>query len=194
VVNEFGTHVVFFPGLIRGEFHFAPAADIASVATWPARSAPAERMIVVDRDGALRAALDTLPAEPALPDAVALCGRFANWLVLAHRVAQRGELLRAVDTLAHVQRNLLWMVRLAEDRTRHWLTPSRAAETDLPPDVVAALHRATASADSASIAAALTAAWTCGRAYWQRLVDDVPAALFSDLDAVTSGPAADGGV
>src|SRR3954471_13061730 len=32
VVNEFGCRVVFFPGLVRGEFHFATAGDIASVA------------------------------------------------------------------------------------------------------------------------------------------------------------------
>ncbi|GAA2676408.1 nucleotidyltransferase domain-containing protein [Actinoplanes palleronii] len=182
VVNEFGAHVVFFPGLVSGEFHFAGTAEIASVGTWPARGAPAEHMVVVDRTGALRVALDSLPAEPVLPDDVGeLCGRFANWLVLAYRVAARGELLRAVDALAHVQRHLLWMARLAEGRTRHWLTPSRAAETDLPPDVVAALHRVTA--DAASVTPALAAAWVCGRGYWVRLVPSVPVGLFEELDA-----------
>src|SRR5215475_8451716 len=40
VVNEFGTHVVFFPGLIRGELHFATTGDIETVRSWPARPAP----------------------------------------------------------------------------------------------------------------------------------------------------------
>ncbi|WP_436528875.1 hypothetical protein [Actinoplanes sp. HUAS TT8] len=174
VVNEFGAHVAFFPGLVRGEFHFAGADGIGQVATWPTRDVE----IIVDRTGALRAALDV--AKPQIvTDAAELCGRFANWLVLAHRVARRGELLRAIDALAHVQRHLLWMARLAEGRTEHWLTPSRAAETDLPAPVVAALHRATATADPESIRAALDAAWVCGRGYWP---EPVPEALFAELD------------
>ncbi len=31
VRNEFGTHVVFFPGPIRGEFHFWSAEDVSVV-------------------------------------------------------------------------------------------------------------------------------------------------------------------
>ncbi|HWS34718.1 MAG TPA: hypothetical protein VN408_18500 [Actinoplanes sp.] len=186
VVNEFGAHVVVFPGLIRGEFHFAPAADIASVAGWPARSAAVDRMIITDRTGELRRALDSLPSTPRLPgtpdELAALCGRFANWLILAHHVAQRGELLRAVDALGHAQRHLQWMTRLAENRTRHWLTPSRALETDLPPEAVAPLHRATATADPDSLASALAAAWSAGRHHWP-LLAPVPAALFAELDA-----------
>ncbi|WIM94339.1 hypothetical protein ACTOB_006356 [Actinoplanes oblitus] len=184
VVNEFGAHVVFFPGLLRGEFHFATAAEIGSVATWPARGADVERMIVVDRTGELRTALASLPAHAALPDAARVCGRFANWLVLAHQVARRGETLRAVDALAHAQRHLLWMARLAEGRTEHWLTPSRAAERELPPEVVAAVRRASAPAgDPRAVHEAIAAAWACGSGYWRRLVDAVPEALFDDLTA-----------
>ncbi|RAK29857.1 lincosamide nucleotidyltransferase [Actinoplanes lutulentus] len=187
VVNEFGTHVVFFPRLLRGEFHFTTEQNIPSVRTWPARSGPTDRMIVLDRTGALREALDSLPAQAALPTTPAeideLCGRFANWLLLAHHVTQRGELLRAVDALAHTQRHLLWMARLAENRTQHWLTPSRNAESDLPSEVVHAIHRTTATADPDSLAAALTATWALGRRYWQQLGHNVPADLFADLDA-----------
>ncbi|WP_433832690.1 hypothetical protein ACQP2E_16780 [Actinoplanes sp. CA-015351] len=187
VVNEFGAQVVFFPGLLRGEFHFATEKDIDSVRTWPARSGPTDRMIVLDRTGALRDALDSLPSQAPLPTTPAeideLCGRFGNWLLLAHHVTQRGELLRAADALAHTQRHLLWMARLAEGRTQHWLTPSRNAESDLPPEVVHAIHRTTATAGPDSLAAALTATWVLGRRYWQQLGHDVPIDLFADLDA-----------
>ncbi|MEV4416826.1 hypothetical protein [Catellatospora sp. NPDC049609] len=193
VVNEFGSHVVFFPNLIRGEFHFATADDIASVATWPARSAPTDQMIVVDRTGALRQALDSLPAQPHLPtggqETDELCGRFANWLVLAHHVSQRGELLRAVDALSHAQRHLLWMVRLADGSTAHWLTPSRRAEVDLGADVVRAVHATASAADTDAIRDAIAAAWTCGRAYWRLLAAragrEVPTELFKELDNAT---------
>lgn len=192
VMNEFGSHVVFFPGLIRGEFHFATADDIASVAGWPARSAPVDRMIVLDRTGALRQALDMLPACPELPASAdeieALCGRFANWLVLAYHVAQRGELLRAADALSHAQRHLLWMARLAEGRTEHWLTPSRRAEADLGGELAGRLQR-TVAAGAGAVGDAIAAAWACGRHYWIMLADradrEVPHGLFADLDVAT---------
>lgn len=178
VVNEFGAHVVFFPGLTRGEFHFYP--EISDVSRWPMRDVE----IVVDRTGALRDAIaEPIPATGE--NVLSTCGRFANWLVLAHKVTQRGELMRAVDALTHAQRHLLWMARLATGHTEHWLTPSRAAETDLPPEVVAALHRATASANRESLAEAITAAWTCGRDYWCQLDDSPPEALFAELDALS---------
>ena len=191
VVNEFGSHVVFFPDLIRGEFHFATAGDIASVTTWPARGGATDQMIVLDRTGDLRRALDALPERPALPGSAEeideLCGRFANWLVLAHHVAQRGELLRAADALEHSRRHLLWMVRLAEHRTQHWLTPSRRAEVDLPAEAVGAINRTTAVAEPSSLAAAIAATWVCGRRHWRTLAGrtgrDIPEGLFRDLDA-----------
>lgn len=184
VVNEFGAHVVFFAGLVRGEFHVAGASAIGEVGRWPARGAPVEDMIVVDRDGELRRALEGLPDRPALGALDELAGRFVNWLVLAHHVTRRGELLRAVDALEHARRHLLWMVRLGEGSTRHWLTPSRAAERDLPAEVVRALHATTATADVASLRAAVVAMWTCGRAYWP----GAPEALVSELDSIAREP------
>jgi lincosamide nucleotidyltransferase len=193
VVNEFGSHVVFFPNLIRGEFHFATDADIASVATWPARGAPTDEMIVLDRTGALRRALDSLPAQPALPtsdeEIEELCGRFANWLVLAHHVGRRGELLRAIDALSHAQRHLLWMARLAEDQTQHWLTPSRLAEADLSRRTIDAMYATAPRTNAQDIRRASAAAWACGRGYWLQLANrhhfTIPLAFFDELDAAT---------
>ncbi|MFD0560669.1 hypothetical protein ACFQ2M_00480 [Kitasatospora saccharophila] len=51
LLNEFGSYVAFFPGLVRGEFHFATVEGIAEVAKWPARGAEVERMVLVDRRG-----------------------------------------------------------------------------------------------------------------------------------------------
>jgi lincosamide nucleotidyltransferase len=181
--NEFGTHVALFPGPVRGEFHFATTHDIASVGDWPARGAAVDRMLVVDRAGLLRPVLERLPeraALPADPEEIAdLCGRFANWLVLALHVTARGERLRAQDALAHAARHLLWMARLAEDSTAHWLTPSRAAEAELPARTVAAVAEATPAA-----------LWREGRDRWRTLLArhgaPEPAALFAELDALTA--------
>lgn len=183
--NEFGTHVALFPGPVRGEFHFATTEDIASVGSWPARGAAVDRMVVVDREGLLRPVLEALPERPVIPagpDEVAdLCGRFANWLVLALHVSARGERLRAQDALAHAARHLLWMARLAEDSTGHWLTPSRAAEAELPARTVAAVADGTPAA-----------LWHEGRDRWRTLLTRTgapePATLFAELDALTEGP------
>jgi hypothetical protein len=61
---------------------------MAALRAWPARGAPVERMIVLDRRGALRPVLESLPERAAVPASAAeieeLCGRFVNWLILAH--------------------------------------------------------------------------------------------------------------
>jgi lincosamide nucleotidyltransferase len=192
VRNEFGTDVAVFPGLVRGEFHFATTEDIQAVRTWPARGAGTDPMIVLDRGGRLRPALEALP-EHATPshdstDIEALCGRFANWLLLAHHVASRGEILRSWDALGHAHRHLLWMARLAHHRTQHWLTPSRQAEADLPGHVVTDLRRATAPAQLDEVRQALRVAWHHGRRYWIQLASRhnlvLPADLFTEIDTV----------
>jgi lincosamide nucleotidyltransferase len=176
VRNEFGAQVAFFPGLIRGEFHFATAGDIASVGSWPARGGA---RAVVDRRGELSAVLAALPAEPARDSAEEICGRWVNWLLLAHHVEQRGEHLRALDALAHAQRHLLWMARLAEDSTGHWLTPSRLAEREL---------RTTFPGTHQDV----RAAWRSGRALWTKL-GTPPAALLAELDLTLAEPGTSAG-
>jgi lincosamide nucleotidyltransferase B/F len=190
--NEFGSHVAFFPHLVRGEFHFAATQDIESVGAWPARGAEVERMIVIDRDGRLAPVLQALPQRYTPPSSgpaifAEYCDPFANWLVLAHHLLARGEHLRAWDALAHAQRYLLWMARLVEDATTHWLTPSRGAEAELTPATVAAVRAATSAATPEGLHVALRAASREGRRLWQELADryehSAPSALFDELDA-----------
>lgn len=192
LLNEFGSYVAFFPGLVRGEFHFATVDEIASVGEWPARGAAVERMLMVDRSGALAPVLRGLPERyvPPVdsPEVItAYCDPFANWLVLAHHLAARGEDLRAWDALGHAQRHLLWMARLAEESTAHWLTPSRGAERELSADTVAGLKAATSAASPRELTGALRAALELGRRLWPviaaRYGRSAPAALFAELDA-----------
>jgi lincosamide nucleotidyltransferase B/F len=148
-------------------------ADISGVPGWPARGAAVENMLIADRSGRLAPVLHALPARPVLPSAEDLHGRFVNWLVLAHHVIARGGHLRGWDALGHVRRHLLWLFRLAEGSTGHWLTPSRNAEAELP------AHRLVALRESASPAAALRAAWLAGR---DLVAGSVSAAFLDDLD------------
>ncbi len=190
--NEFGSHVAFFPDLVRGEFHFATTQDIAGVGTWPARGAELERMIVVDRSGQLAPVLRSLPQRYEVPGSgpaifAEFCDPFANWLVLAHHLLARGEYLRAWDALGHAHRYLLWMARLVEGASTHWLTPSRGAEAELTPATLAALQAATSAAAPAALQLALRAASREGQRLWQALAErygrSVPSALFNEIDA-----------
>lgn len=197
VINEFGAYVAFFTGLVRGEFHFARSEDIDRVRLWPAREAAIDRMIVLDRRGALRQALEALQERRDVPplsdkEVEALCGRFANWLVLAHHVAERGEVFRALDALAHTQRHLLWMARLVEGRTCHWLTPSRCAEAELPADAVEIFRGAVPrGATAADVRNAIRAAWPYGRHLWEELAARhelaLPDRLFMEIDQAVAG-------
>jgi lincosamide nucleotidyltransferase len=187
VVNEFGSHVVFFPGLIRGEFHFAAASELGQVADWPWLGAPVDDVIVLDRRGVLRELLGRTPQRLVVPGTASeierLCLRYANWLVLGLHVRARGEIMRTHDALANVHRHLLWMTRLRADATRTWLTPSRRAEAELPAADVAHLHAAL----TGDVAAGLARAWEAGRNVWRDLASrhgfEFPEALVAEIDA-----------
>ncbi|GAA2756949.1 hypothetical protein [Actinopolymorpha rutila] len=182
VRNEFGAWVAVHAGLVRVEVHLWPASGVDVVRGWPARGAPVESMVVLDRDGTLTPAVAALPEHPRVPRTAAevaeVCGRFANWWVLGHNVAGRGEWERSQDALAHVRRELLWMARLAEagsepevgEATKRWLTPSRLAERDLSPEVIEALARVSARTEPADLARAYGAAWELGERLWRALV------------------------
>ncbi len=165
-VNEFGSHVVFFEGLVRGEFHFATTADLPVVSGWPSLGALTDDVIVLDRRGALRPLLEALPERVRPAETAAeiaeLCLRFANWIVLATNVSARGEVLRADDALGHARRHLTWMARLATGATETWLTPSRRAETELPSAAIVRLHDTLAANPDARCARCGRWAANCG--------------------------------
>lgn len=178
VLNEFGAHVAIFENLVRVELHFWPASDRSVVRGWPARGVPVEDMIVVDRDGGLEAELALVPLDPAIPDVAEVCGRFANWWGLGWNVLRRGELERAYDALGHVRRHLLWMARLHESATDHWLTPSRLAEQDLSASAVSELARIAPRITGDELAEAYRLAWALGLSWWPDQLPDFAPARF----------------
>jgi lincosamide nucleotidyltransferase len=176
--NEYGANVAFLSGGMRVEFHLQ--RDVDAVADWASRGGvPVERMVLVDRDGGLTAALRGVPADAAIDAPELVCGRFANWWLLGWNVLRRGELERSYDALSHLRRQLLWMARLRRDRTERWLTPSRMAERDLPATDIAALAESTSTVDNLRLAYA--AAWRLGERWWRDLVAEPPEPLFSEI-------------
>ena len=138
LTNEFGTSVAIFENGVRGEFHFEPASRMAQIRDWPAVpnvSSP-HATLVLDRTGELAGHLTywhDKPFEGLEPDSLqTVYDRLLNWLLLGLNVLERGERVRAFDTLHHIHRHMLWLARAAEGAAQHWPTPSRGLEQDLP--------------------------------------------------------------
>ncbi|WP_324793982.1 nucleotidyltransferase domain-containing protein [Streptomyces cyaneofuscatus] len=137
--NMYGILAVVFDDLMRGEFHVEPTGPgIAEIATWRGQVhfPRPEAAVLLDRTGHLTAAARDLatfrPPDPATT-AQQLTDELANWTLMLAHVQARGEMARAHNLLHAVIAPLqLKLCRLLRGSTTHWLTPSRALETDLP--------------------------------------------------------------
>lgn len=173
--DDLGHYTAIFESFVRAEFHFDPASRIQRAAEWRGNvSFPSlESTLVVDRTGALTAALAHLigPApERDTPDTVErLANNFVNWMLFGANVFDRGELARALEILGLAHRYLLWMVRLDEQTTEHWPTPSRGLEQDISPAAYERFRGCTAALDREPLRLAYGATWRWGAELMPRL-------------------------
>jgi lincosamide nucleotidyltransferase B/F len=172
-VNEFETHVAFFKEhLIRGEFHFKAASEMETVRLWPAIGPPAsDQMVIVDRTGKLHAYIGE--GKPSAAHSVhaieRLCGQYLNWLLFGFNVLKRGDLAQAHMILGKVQGYLLWMVRLKEESTNHWLTQSKSLEREISRDAYQNYVECTARCENEDLVRAYRHSWIWG----SRLITDL---------------------
>jgi lincosamide nucleotidyltransferase len=193
LTNEFGTGTAIFENLVRGEFHFERAEEMAQIRAWKQEAGfpPAEAMLIVDRTGELTEHLRYISGpEPdrGTADQVSLLWRRTlNWMLFGVNVLARGERARALQVLWWVQRSLLWFARLQEGSTVHWQTPSRNVEKDLAPETYARYIECTAGLRGADLERAYQAAWAWEKEMVQSLAVeydiDPQAALVQRLDA-----------
>ena len=189
--DDVGHHTAIFTNLIRGEFHFQPAAAISTVAQWRGNAwfASYEEAIVVDRTDALRTALRDLVGSPPPREMSTIAEQrivnFVNWMLFGSNVFARGEIARALDILNVAHRNLLWLVRLVEHTTDHWPTPSKSLEQDLPSPVYQRYQACTAALERDGLWHAYQATWQWGRELSDilavRYVLALPTRLFDQL-------------
>ncbi len=171
-VNEHGIVAVLFDvadaGLIRAEFHFHRLSDVSIGKAWPGvLTFPSlDSTLIVDKSGQLTPYLEPIIGPP-LPRAIqpqmqAIADGFVNWALFGYNVLRRGEYARSLEIVTILHRHLLHMARLVEGSTDHWLTPSRALETDLSPDAYARFAACTAALDPGALRRAYRAAWSWG--------------------------------
>jgi lincosamide nucleotidyltransferase len=167
-LDDVGHHTAIFTNLIRGEFHFNAASAIPTVAQWRGNAwfPSYESAILIDRTGALTAALSDLIGPPPSRDTPAIAEQrvrnFTNWMLFGSNVFARGELARALEILSIAHRNLLWLVRLVEQTTDHWPTPSRRLEQELSAEAYRRYQACTAPLERARLGHAYTATWQWG--------------------------------
>jgi lincosamide nucleotidyltransferase len=167
-VNEFGTGTAIFENLVRGEFHFERAADMAGVRDlkqtdgFPA----AEAMLIYDRTGELTSHLRHIsgpsPDRSAAEQVAWLFHSYLNWMLFGASVLARGERARALEILWFMQRYLLQFARVSERKTKHWLTPSRDVERDLSQAAYERYVACTATLNGCDLERAYRAAWEWG--------------------------------
>lgn len=136
-VNEFGSEVVIFTNLIRGEFHFLPESKMDIIASFqPVGYFPdTDSMLLYDSNGKLKQYVDSLKGS-AINRATGqniefVWNNLLNTLLLGMNVLKRGETARALEWLWFAQRYLLQLVRIQEGKTERWVNPTKNLEADI---------------------------------------------------------------
>lgn len=135
--NEFGSEVVIFKNLIRGEFHFLPEnkMDIIDSFKFVGYFPDTDSMLLYDCNGKLKTYLDYLK-EVKIERATGknieeVWNNLLNVLLLGMNVLKRGERARALEWLWYAQRYLLQLVRINEKKTDRWVNPTKNLEYDI---------------------------------------------------------------
>ncbi len=185
--NEFGITAVVFDNLVRGEFHFDPASEMAKVREWRATdSFPSlDPTLILDRTGEFTPHLQQLigppPERTDAKNIRFVCDSLANWLLFGSNVLARGEAARALELLGVVQRYLLWIVRLSEGTTDHWPTPSKGLEDDISEAAYGRFVQCTASLDKPALVDAFRNAIAWGQELMEALGERYPVDLPMEL-------------
>jgi len=167
-INDFGIRAIIFDNLVRGEFHFDPASDIPKIERYRGIVWFPSSAILLDRHGKLAHHLQVLIEKPQrdTPEVRAtLCSDFLNRFLFSINVLKRSEVMRAVELLVGLNDLLLQMIRLDEKQTDHWITPTRAAETELSAAAYARLIQCTAPGNKSALWEAYRAAWQLGKTW-----------------------------
>ena len=195
--NEFGVGTAIFENLVRGEFHFERAADMAHIRSWKEEAGfpPVEAMLLVDRTGELTGHLRAIsgpgPQRGTAEQVTVLWQRYLNWMLFGANVLARGERARALEILWWVQRTLLWFARLRDGSYMHWQTPSKNVEQELSPEAYGRYIACAAGLWEGDLERAYGAAWAWGAEMIRALATErdlgLPDALLQRLDEHFAG-------
>lgn len=190
--NEYGTEVVIFTNLIRGEFHFLPAAEMSIIASFVEAGyfPDLEAMCLYDRSGRLWQELQALrdpgPDRHTAENAGDILDNLINYTLYGINVHKRGEHARSLECLFMAQRLLAQALRLTGGSVEHWLNPLKAFEQEIGPEAYEVYRQCTAALDPPAIQAAyqaiLSATKDIDEAFSKRYHTPERRALLADME------------
>lgn len=136
--NEYGTEVAVFDNLIRGEFHFHSVSEIDVVKSWEGFMSfeNADKMNLVDKDGLLSEALSSIeiisPDRNNPEDIQWIAESLINLLIMTGNLIKRKEIAHAQQSFFFIQRNIILLMRIENNSTKHWENPTKKLEEEIP--------------------------------------------------------------
>lgn len=135
--NEFGTEVVIFKNMIRGEFHFLAQKEMSIIENFKfvGYFPDLESMCVCDKNGNLKKQLSILAdcavKRKTLDNIKFIIDNLINAVLLGINVLKRGEVARSLESLWFAQKYYLQLIRLFENKTDHWVNPTKQLEKEI---------------------------------------------------------------
>ncbi|WP_078392667.1 nucleotidyltransferase [Shouchella patagoniensis] len=136
-VNEYGTEVVVFNNMVRGEFHFLPEEQIEIIRSFkPTGVFPdTGSMFIYDSTNKLKPLLDYLggagPDRKTNENVNFAFNHYVNAWLMGINVLKRGEHARSLDVLSQVQKYTLQLMRVEGNTVERWLNGTKNLEEDL---------------------------------------------------------------
>lgn len=147
--NEYGSEVAIFENMVRGEFHFLKTDEVEIIKTWDGlvTFSDFDQMNLVDKEGILAATFEqikTISPDRATDQSTSwLSQSLLNGLLTANNLIQRGEWAHTHQMMSNVQKYLLWLIRIATNKTQHWESPTKSLEKDIDPIWYSAYQKTT---------------------------------------------------
>ncbi len=195
-LDDFGHHTALFQNTIRGEFHFMRTSEIPVIAGWKGYGwfPHLEDGVILDRTGQLAKYAQALVGGPPPREGAELIESLTlnliNLILFGTNLLHRGEFARAWALLGQIHQNLLKLVRLHENATNHWPTPSRALEQDISPTAYTRYLTCTASAHPPQLTRAYQATWHWSQELFQQLAIPLqitlPTTILTHIDHLLS--------
>lgn len=138
-LNEYGTEVVIFENLIRGEFHFLSENEMNIIPSFKESGyiPDTKAMYIYDETGQLELYLSELegpgPNRLTEENVNFLLNNFSNQWLMGINVLKRGEYARSLEILSQFQKNILQLIRIVEENADNWLNMTKNLEKEISP-------------------------------------------------------------
>lgn len=138
--NEYGTEVVIFENLIRGEFHFLSENEMKIIPSFKESGyiPDTKAMFIYDETGQLELYLSELegpgPNRLTEENVNFLLNNFSNLWLMGINVLKRGENARSLELLSQLQKNTLQLIRIAEENADNWFNMTKNLEKEISPE------------------------------------------------------------